>query len=700
MPQIFYYHNGAGTYVARWPGRSVRGADGPRKEGQVYLGRVVSKAENVFFKRGMGYYRFDPGTQECTPVPQDEVPPYDGPVDGRERRRPVCCAFGDAYLLDRLIAGSGYSGVLDEVPFGNRDTLMSMVQYYTLGEGADMHAEHWYKCSYASFLYPRANVASQRVSDLLRALGSDDARRSFLEAHIRFLTESTDDACYVLVDSTGCPNACDVPITKVSNHDGVVTIGFRLIAVVQRSTGLPIWYEVIPGNVVDVSTVENVVRKLRLYGCEVVYVSGDAGYYCPSNMERLALSGIDFLARMNPTYDTYKRVLEEHFDELDDPRRVERFRDRFVSVVKVECAVATDAETGEEVRGWVYLCRDVQSHHSKCDHLIGNKKRTKKMTSGEVMAALERLGVFAIASTRDLAPGDVLPEYYLRQAAEQLFDFAKGCAKMLPVRNRTLETIKGHMLLSFVATFLHVMVKNRMGVLDTRYVAVPRVLSGSLSEADGEAVEVGLPDGTTQTLVEQDPVAEALGTGTSSVFRYAGMIAAEVFETEIVPCVPTREVRDVYEAFGLCWPVTVVREGQTLTPMLKEGQRDRCTCARAFATRPAVTDEQVEAKRSGGGKKAKGDGKADPEGQQAGAAGTKAAEPARKRRPGRPKGSKNKKTLEREAEIARQKAEGTYVEPPKRRRGRPKGSKNKRTLEREAAERAAAEGDDGGGTKA
>ena len=56
------------------------------------------------------------------------------------------------------------------------------------------------------------------------------------------------------------------------------------------------------------------------------------------------------------------------------------------------------------------------------------------------------------------------------------------------------------------------------------------------------------------------------------------------------------------------------------------------------------------------------------------------------RRRGRPKGSKNKATLEREARDA---ANGISVEPvPKRKPGRPKGSKNKSTLEREAAEAA------------
>ncbi|MDT3662623.1 MAG: hypothetical protein ROM54_03775, partial [Anaerobiospirillum sp.] len=49
-----------------------------------------------------------------------------------------------------------------------------------------------------------------------------------------------------------------------------------------------------------------------------------------------------------------------------------------------------------------------------------------------------------------------------------------------------------------------------------------------------------------------------------------------------------------------------------------------------------------------------------------------------KRGPGRPKGSKNKKTLEREQ------AEATAKQEEKRGPGRPKGSKNKKTLEREA----------------
>ena len=51
------------------------------------------------------------------------------------------------------------------------------------------------------------------------------------------------------------------------------------------------------------------------------------------------------------------------------------------------------------------------------------------------------------------------------------------------------------------------------------------------------------------------------------------------------------------------------------------------------------------------------------------------------RKAGRPKGSKNKKTLEREA---RMKEAGETIPEPRHTIGRPRGSKNKKTLEREA----------------
>ena len=146
---------------------------------------------------------------------------------------------------------------------------------------------------------------------------------------------STDREVSVLIDSTGLPNKCSLPITHVSTHEGETNIEFRMIAIVQKDTGLPLFYEIVPGNIVDISTIESIIRLTKQYRCEVLYAIGDAGYCCPSTMEKLVLTGIDFMTRLNPTYEAFTKVMEEHSHDLDNEDNTVRYRDRLVRMVKM-----------------------------------------------------------------------------------------------------------------------------------------------------------------------------------------------------------------------------------------------------------------------------------------------------------------------------------------------------------------------------
>ena len=117
------------------------------------------------------------------------------------------------------------------------------------------------------------------------------------------------------------------------------------------------------------------------------------------------------------------------------------------------------------------------------------------MTIDEFYQAQNRFGVFAIVTTRDLPPEQVLPEYYVRQHIEQYFDYGKNYAKFLPVRQHTMETLSGHLLLAFIASFLIIVVKNRLGIQDLRYIALPtKLVLPESDESDEEAI------------LEQDPL--------------------------------------------------------------------------------------------------------------------------------------------------------------------------------------------------
>lgn len=383
---------------------------------------------------------------------------------------------------------------------------------------------------------------------------------------------------------------------------------------------------------------------------------------------------------------------------------------------------------------WCPLCRDRDSSSSKYTHLMKTKP-AKKMTREQILEISEQLGVFAIVTTRDLPVEEVLPEYYVRQDSEQYFDFGKNYAKFLPVRQHNMETLKGHMLIAFIATFLIIVIKNRLGMVNSRYVEVSPALAKVL---DGPS-ENSVTDGKGNSFLEQFPVGQVFKESPSSLFLELRGQKAEVFEEVILPEIPVRQAKDFYEAFRLLSPFKVERKGNDLIYVFKEGEKNNLTRKYAFARKSFLADDEIEEKRKANeltrvmkavekaGLKLAGEDSTketspkppaptpDPAGQEANSADKKSSplsavapstvhkEPAeesnaaaavpesnttpegtpRKRGRGRPPGSKNKKTLEREAAEA-----AASIVHVKRSPGRPPGSKNKKTLEREAQEAA------------
>ena len=715
MVRISYYENSAGQLAAKWPGKTVYIDGKPRKVGQINLGLVVDRDKEIFWNRRYAYCTFDPETGTFSEASIENIPSRWREIDGAKREPPVCVDFGDSYFLKEFIKGIGYDKVIDTLSYANRDRLYSMIHYYVLEDMANRHAETWYRQNFVRLLYPKANLSSQRISDMFSAIGNDNQKRAFLTAHIEYVLENTDGSVCVLIDSTGLPNACHLPITRISNHQGDVNLEFRMVALVQKSTGLPLYYEIIPGNIVDVSTTDYIREVAKEHGCSVNYMIGDAGYCCPKNIEKLVLSGIDFMTRINPTYDTYAKIIADRMSELSKPEHTVRFNNRLVQVIKETCIIGKNATTGEDVSGYLYLCLDRQSKFLKESKLFTSDKMAK-LTKDEVEELCARFGIFAIVTTRDLPPEEVLPEYYVRQKVEQFFDFGKNYAKFLPVRQHNMETLGGHMVLGFIASFFIAVLNNRLNILDSHYTAVPdsivRVEENQVDYEKLVAAEsddycyIDTEDGRICCYVKQDPIASIFQESPSSLFYELRGQKAQVFDTSVIPCVPVRQAKDFYEAFKLVSPTLITCKDGVNEYEFDKGQNS-LTKKVAFSVKPSISDEEIERKKQNQAKSKfekmaqkvgytlqsqSVDTTADenkggnaqrvenPEGSNSNQQ-NEAVEPKKR---GRPKGSKNKSTLEREA---REKEEQERLA---HKRGRKPGSKNKKTLEREAQEKAEA----------
>lgn len=712
MPEIMFFTDSHGILRARWPGRSkyVKGA-GSRKEGQRHLGLVINKENLIFWNRAQGYFRFDPITESCFPADPEYIPDATSfqPDGCRDPTPPVYIDFGDSFFLDQLIRSTGYDEVINTIPFSNRDTLYSMIQFYALEGKASTQAATWYRSSYASYLYPKANLSSQRISDFLHAIGTPEVRRAFLIAHIKFVLESTDEQLCVLIDSTGMPNACDIPVTCISNHEGDVNIEFRMIAIVQKRSGIPLYYQIIAGNIVDITTLEHTITKVGEYGLRVDYVIGDAGYCCPGVVERLLLHGVEFMSRVAPQYKLFKKAVEENLSKLDNPRSAVKFNGRCVRIFKFQKEIVKDTETGEMKSCFIYLCRDEASFHSKSKHLYTSTKALE-MTSDELIEASSRMGLFAIITTKDIPVEDLLPEYYIRQNIEQYFDFGKNYGNYLPIRKHNMLSVNGHLLIGFIATFLVVVIKNRLNIVDTRYVCVPPKVYRSAPEGAVEVAWETLNDlGEEEVIfVKQDPLQDIFSESPSSLFLSMRGLKAEVFNKFIQPDVAQKDQREYLEAFGLANPTHVNRLSGQLVTVYKTEPKG-LTKLLAFTYASQLTDEEIVLKR-----KAKADmqakkaekatskdatettaEKAEPKSEKAKEAepekteqppGEKAdagvpgklasadGDQQKKHRGGRKPGSKNKKTLEREAAIARGEIPPPKPKRPYHRRNKPQTS--------------------------
>ena len=596
----------------------------------LYLGRVLDREKGIYKSKDRGVFSFDPGTGEFGAVPEDYIPPAS--TDARKRNH-VSVDFGDAFFMDSFLHSSGLMDIIDQVHYGNPDTFHAMVLLYTLSGLANCDAIHWYEGNIVSLLYPKANLTSQRISDFLSSIGTPEKQMDFQKAYPGYVLEHYEHDKNILIDSSGLPTNIHFPYTCWNIHNGKVSNEVRLIFVVQQSTGIPLYYRAVPGNIVDVSTLERVFLHLDSLGIDISSCIMDAGYNSGDNLDLFYDENhnckIGFITRIGSGDEAFKSMIKDELGSLDVKENLVQYEDRYLFIKKKQIMVGSNKDNP----AWLYLGLDL-ARMSDEQHKLLKRARKNSLTTDEVYEALQTEGLFGVLSGTDIPCEELLPAYYLRQAAEQIFDIAKNYTKLLPIRVRNEATFQGHLLLSFVASCAVKMIQLRLK-------------------------EANLFFGSRLACLRNQK--------------------CTIYANRIVTDYPQKEANDSYKALGITCPAEIpMRDGSIVYAPPESGslppeKRKR----KKKKQNPATVVKEPTDKTPGKRGRRKGSKNKKTLEREASLA-VQGIVPV-KRKPGRPKGSKNKKTLEREALMAAQ-----DIVTIKRKPGRPKSSKNKKTLEREA----------------
>ena len=431
----------------------------------LYLGRLIDKEKGIYRNRERGTFTYDSA---------------EGVVETSQptAKEKLILDFGDSYFLNEVIVKTGFKELMARVFPSDNDTVLAMLFYRVLSGGASRYALTFWEGSYTRVLFPSASLESQRVSEFYKRIGDESYHRDFFKAYISHVRPEIGTG--VLVDSTGLPNDIQIPITAVNNHNHVISNEARLILVVDRKSGLPLYFRYVAGNIVDVSTLKTTLAEMRCSCIDVDYAIVDAGYYSGKNIKDLQDASIAFITRMKPNLKLYKSLVASHAQGIGSSKYLVKYQNRFLHIKSVEIDLFGKA-------GYAYVCQD------------GDLKRTLEkeyyrdvyeegIDPDKMDEAVNELGIFILISSESILPRDLLPLYYTRQTVEQIFDIGKNNVDLIPLRVHSVDAFRGHLLMSFIASYVYILVNRYFVSTDRCAIGVFRTMKNQKCKVYGNTI--------------------------------------------------------------------------------------------------------------------------------------------------------------------------------------------------------------------
>jgi hypothetical protein len=419
---------------------TVRNGSQVRQKYLGNLGRVIDKEAGIFRNRERGLFRYTLEDGHCN------LPTVYSETQEPTKEERLILDFGDSFFLFQYFERQTFRDAFYQILPSQTDSLLSLIFYRILTDRkAYCYADAWWQGNYVSLLFPKAKLASQRVSEFLMAVGREDVQRKFFREYYRFLY-GNHDAAGILIASSGLPNASKLSVTQIRTHNGDISLEARLIYVIDRKTGTPIYFRYCAGNIVDVTTLCTTLAELRQYRIAVDYAIVDAGYCSEENIRELYQSHVKFITRIASNRTLFKDVAKEQLPNLMASANALRYGNRLLYMKKVPVELYGNA-------GFAYIGVDVDSRNQQMKKAAFTAM-DDKLPLEDADKRMSILGVFMIISSEDIETVEILPLYYTRQQIEQVFDLGKNNADLLPLRVQNEDTFRGHLMLTFLATVL------------------------------------------------------------------------------------------------------------------------------------------------------------------------------------------------------------------------------------------------------
>lgn len=375
--------------------------------------------------------------------------------------------FGDVYLFLRVCEKSGLLKVLRTAFPQDREyeRVLSHLLHSVLKDGSKVSCDDFIGKSFASYLFsniPCGSLGSDTV--YFSMMGGDGSRLAFFKAFVSFMRSKDPEfgiGCYV--DSTPLPNSIrNNPFNALCSH-GIrsTSIQTRLVLVLDEKTGFPVWYSVIPGNVLDLSTLhatmEDVAESLDLRISNFVLDAGYASKELIQSFHSGNEQGKTMTVRM-PAKNGYPyKTLYHQAKKLIGNAKYEFIRQGHTYFGKhFEIDIF-----GFKMHAYVYVDKDNALEGSR-NYRLKHEDEYRKMTDKEKNWSSVRFGYFVLLSTERKEPDVKLDDYFGRTRIETVFKTSKEYLNLLPLSKWSDLTVRGKLLSDIISTIALLQLRNML----------------------------------------------------------------------------------------------------------------------------------------------------------------------------------------------------------------------------------------------
>jgi len=437
------------------------------QESKESLGRVIhlakDKRSGIFMSKTRGLIEYNADLDVFSGVDKS-----DARIAGLDvfPTTDVHTVFGDSYLMMKFLKKSSLIDILRTVFPRNPEyeRVLCHIIHSVMKDGSRISCDNYISKSFASYALGDIPVASLRSDTaFFSMMGEDKTRMSFFKTFVEFMRKKNPRfgrGCYV--DSTPLPNdIADNPFNALCSHGvGATSVQTRLVLVLDEETGLPVWYDIIPGNVLDLSTTMSLIEDVSVsLDIEIDSLVLDAGYITKELIGAFHIGTDKTIIGRMPAKKGFPH--KDLYREFKD--QIGKGKYQFIRQNHTYFGRRKEIDLfGHKVFAYVYVDRN-NALQRFGKYLLAHEDEYSAMKNKDQDWLTVKDGYFVLISNIESTPAELLSNYFARIDIETVFKTSKEYLGLLPLSKWSAQTVRGKILHDIIDTIALLLLRKDIG---------------------------------------------------------------------------------------------------------------------------------------------------------------------------------------------------------------------------------------------